>query len=140
VLFTSAGMQPIVPYFLGKKQPPAKRLVTVQKCFRTTDLDVVGFDTYHNTFFEMLGNFGIGDYWKKEAIGWGWELLTTQFEIDPKTLVATIYFDDDEAFDIWTKELALLPPEKVFRLGNLAKGDDTNFWSPGPTGLCGPCS
>ena len=140
VLFTSAGMQPIVPYFLGQKQAPAKRLVTVQKCFRTTDLDVVGFDTYHNTFFEMLGNFGIGDYWKKEAIGWGWELLTTQFEIDPKTLVATIYFDDDEAFDIWTKELALLPPEKVFRLGNLAKGDDTNFWSPGPTGLCGPCS
>ncbi len=140
VLFTSAGMQPIVPYFLGKKQPPAKRIVTVQKCFRTTDLDVVGFDTYHNTFFEMLGNFGIGDYWKKEAIGWGWELLTEQFEIDPKTLVATIYFDDEEAFDIWTKELALLPPEKVFRLGNLAKGDDTNFWSPGPTGLCGPCS
>ncbi len=140
VLFTSAGMQPIVPYFLGKKQPPAKRIVTVQKCFRTTDLDVVGFDTYHNTFFEMLGNFGIGDYWKKEAIGWGWELLTEQFEIDPNTLVATVYFDDEEAFDIWTKELALLPPEKVFRLGNLAKGDDTNFWSPGPTGLCGPCS
>ena len=140
VLFTSAGMQPIVPYFLGKKQPPAKRIVTVQKCFRTTDLDVVGFDTYHNTFFEMLGNFGIGDYWKKEAIGWGWELLTEQFEIDPTTLVATVYFDDEEAFDIWTKELALLPPEKVFRLGNLAKGDDTNFWSPGPTGLCGPCS
>ena len=140
VLFTSAGMQPIVPYFLGKKQPPAKRIVTVQKCFRTTDLDVVGFDTYHNTFFEMLGNFGIGDYWKKEAIAWGWELLTEQFEIDPNTLVATVYFDDEEAFDIWTKELALLPPEKVFRLGNLAKGDDTNFWSPGPTGLCGPCS
>ena len=140
MLFTSAGMQPIVPYFLGKKQPPAKRIVTVQKCFRTTDLDVVGFDTYHNTFFEMLGNFGIGDYWKKEAIAWGWELLTERFEIDPKTLVATVYFDDDEAFDIWTKELALLPPEKVFRLGNLAKGDDTNFWSPGPTGLCGPCS
>ncbi len=140
MLFTSAGMQPIVPYFLGTKQAPARRIVTVQKCFRTTDLDVVGFDTYHNTFFEMLGNFGIGDYWKKEAIGWGWELLTEQFEIDPKTLVATIYFDDEEAFDIWTKELALLPPEKVFRLGNLAKGDDTNFWSPGPTGLCGPCS
>ena len=140
VLFTSAGMQPIVPYFLGKKQAPAKRIVTVQKCFRTTDLDVVGFDTYHNTFFEMLGNFGIGDYWKKEAIQWGWELLTEQFEIDPNTLVATIYYDDEEAFDIWTKELALLPPSKVFRLGNLAKGDDTNFWSPGPTGLCGPCS
>src|SRR5258708_6372453 len=102
-------MQPIVPYFLGKKQPRAKRLVTVQKCFRTTDLDVVGTDTYHNTFFEMLGNFGIGDYWKKEAIGWGWELLTTQFEIDPNTLVATVYFDDDEAFAICTKQLALLP-------------------------------
>ena len=140
VLFTSAGMQPLVPYFLGRKQPPAKRIVTIQKVFRSTDIEEVGKDGYHQTFFEMLGNFGIGDYWKKEAIEWGWELLTKQFGFDPDTLVATIYFDDDEAFDVWTKELKLLPPEKVFRLGNLAAGDDTNFWSPGPTGLCGPCS
>ena len=140
VFFTSAGMQPLVPYFLGRKQPPAKRLATVQKCFRTTDIDEVGPDTWHNTFFEMLGNFGIGDYWKREAIQWGWELLVDKFGIDGDSLVATVYKDDDEAFGIWTKELALLPPEKVYRLGDLEKGDDTNFWSPGPTGLCGPDS
>jgi alanyl-tRNA synthetase len=140
VLFTSAGMQPLVPYFNGIKKAPAKRIATIQKVFRSTDIDEVGKDGYHQTFFEMLGNFGIGDYWKKEAIQWGWELLTKEFGFDPAKLVATIYFDDDEAYDIWTKELALLPPEKVFRLGNLAKGDDTNFWSPGPIGLCGPCS
>ena len=140
VLFTSAGMQPLVPYFWGWKQPPAKRIVTIQKVFRSTDIDEVGKDGYHQTFFEMLGNFGIGDYWKKEAIEWGWQLLTEQFGFDPTKLVATIYYDDDEAFDIWTKELKLLPPEKVFRLGNLANGDATNFWSPGPMGLCGPCS
>ncbi|HUQ42737.1 MAG TPA: alanine--tRNA ligase [Candidatus Limnocylindrales bacterium] len=140
VLFTSAGMQPLVPYFLGRKQAPAKRIVTVQKVFRSTDIEEVGKDGYHQTFFEMLGNFGIGDYWKKDAIAWGWQLLTEQFGFDPEKLVATIYFNDDEAFDVWTKELKLLPPEKIFRLGNLAAGDDTNFWSPGPTGLCGPCS
>lgn len=140
VFFTSAGMQPLVPYFLGRKQPPAKRLVTIQKVFRTSDIEVVGTDSWHQTFWEMLGNFGIGDYWKKEAIKWGWELLVDKFHFDPNTLVATIYFDDDEAFDIWTKELALLPPERIYRLGNIAVGDETNFWSPGPTGLCGPCS
>ncbi len=139
-LFTSAGMQPLVPYFLGRKQAPGKRIVTIQKVFRSTDIDEVGRDGYHQTFFEMLGNFGIGDYWKREAIEWGWELLTKEFGFDPAKLVATVYFDDDEAFDIWTKELALLPPDKVFRLGDISKGDDTNFWSPGPTGLCGPCS
>ncbi|OLD10123.1 MAG: alanine--tRNA ligase [Chloroflexi bacterium 13_1_40CM_3_70_6] len=140
VFFTSAGMQPLVPYFLGKKQPPAKRIVTIQKVFRTSDIDEVGGDSWHQTFWEMLGNFGIGDYWKKEAIQWGWELLVERFGFDPKTLVATVYKDDDEAYDIWTKELRLLPPERVYRLGDLAKGDETNFWSPGPTGLCGPCS
>ncbi|HEX4744486.1 MAG TPA: alanine--tRNA ligase [Candidatus Limnocylindria bacterium] len=140
VFFTSAGMQPLVPYFLGTKQAPAKRIVNVQKVFRTSDIDEVGYDTWHNTFFEMLGNFAIGDYWKKEAIQWGWELLVDKFGLDAGSLVATIYKDDDEAFGIWTKELGYLPPEKVFRLGDLEKGDDTNFWSPGPTGLCGPCS
>jgi alanyl-tRNA synthetase len=133
-------MQPLVPYFLGRKQAPAKRIATIQKVFRSTDIEEVGKDGYHQTFFEMLGNFGIGDYWKKEAIDWGWELLTKQFGFDPNKLVATVYKTDDEAFDIWTKELALLPAEKVFRLGDLDQGDETNFWSPGPTGLCGPCS
>ncbi|HUG05578.1 MAG TPA: alanine--tRNA ligase-related protein, partial [Candidatus Limnocylindria bacterium] len=90
VLFTSAGMQPLVPYFLGKKQPPAKRIVAVQKVFRATDIDEVGKDGYHQTFFEMLGNFGIGDYWKKEAIEWGWELLTKVFGFDGTKLVATV--------------------------------------------------
>ncbi len=135
VLFTSAGMQPLVPYFLGRKQPPAKRIVTVQKVFRSTDIDEVGRDGYHQTFFEMLGNFGIGDYWKKEAIAWGWELLTKEFGFDPGTLVATVHTSDDEAYEIWTKELAYLPPERVYRLG-----DEHNFWAPGPTGLCGPDS
>src|ERR1041385_5631055 len=140
VLFTSAGMQPLVPYFLGKKQPPAKRIVAVQKVFRATDIDEVGRDGYHQTFFEMLGNFSIGDYGKKEAIEWGWELLTKQFGFDPQKMVATVYKTDDEAYDIWTKELAYLGPDRMFRLGDLEAGDDTNFWSPGPTGLCGPCS
>jgi alanyl-tRNA synthetase len=135
VLFTSAGMQPLVPYFLGKKQPPAKRIVAVQKVFRATDIEEVGRDAYHQTFFEMLGNFGIGDYWKKEAIEWGWELLTKVFGFDGTKLVATVHVSDDEAYEIWTKTLALLPPEKMFRLG-----DEANFWAPGPTGLCGPDS
>jgi len=135
VFFTSAGMQPLVPYFLGTKQAPAKRIVTVQKVFRTSDIDQVGADGYHLTFFEMLGNFGIGDYWKKEAIAWGWELLTEQFGFDGASLVATVHVSDDEAYDVWTKELALLPPERIFRLG-----DEHNFWAPGPTGLCGPDS
>ncbi|TME73015.1 MAG: alanine--tRNA ligase [Chloroflexi bacterium] len=135
VLFTSAGMQPLVPYFLGKKQPPAKRIVAVQKVFRATDIDEVGKDAYHQTFFEMLGNFSIGDYGKKEAIEWGWELLTKVFGFDGSKLVATVHTSDDEAYDIWTKTLKLLPPEKVFRLG-----DANNFWAPGPTGLCGPDS
>jgi alanyl-tRNA synthetase len=135
VLFTSAGMQPLVPYFLGKKQAPAKRIVAVQKVFRATDIDEVGTDAYHQTFFEMLGNFSIGDYWKKEAIEWGWELLTKVFGFDGTQLVATVHTSDDEAYEIWTKTLALLPPEKIFRLG-----DEANFWAPGPTGLCGPDS
>src|SRR5438093_3565615 len=135
VLFTSAGMQPLVPYFLGKKQPPAKRIVAVQKVFRATDIDEVGKDGYHQTFFEMLGNFSIGDYGKKEAIEWGWELLTSVFGFDGSKLVATVHYTDDEAYEIWTKTLKLIPPEKVFR-----QGDQENFWAPGLTGLSGPDS
>jgi alanyl-tRNA synthetase len=134
-LFTSAGMQPLIPYFLGRKQPPAKRIVAVQKVFRATDIEEVGRDGYHQTFFEMLGNFGIGDYWKKEAIEWGWELLTKVFGFDGSKLVATVHTSDDEAYEIWTKTLALLPPQKIFRFG-----DDQNYWSLGPTGLGGPDS
>ena len=135
VLFTSAGMQPLVPYFTGKKQPPAKRIVAVQKVFRATDIDEVGKDGYHQTFFEMLGNFSIGDYGKKEAIEWGWELLTSVFGFDGTKLVATVHRDDAEAYEIWTKTLKLLPPEKIFR-----QGDEENFWAPGATGLSGPDS
>ena len=135
VLFTSAGMQPLVPYFTGKKRPPAKRIVTVQKVLRTSDIDEVGRDAYHQTFWEMLGNFSIGDYWKKDSLQWSWDLLTKEFGFDGDRLVATVHVDDDEAYDIWTEHLKLLPPEKVWRLG-----DEFNFWSPGPTGLCGPDS
>ena len=128
-------MQPFVPYFLGRKQAPARRIVSIQKVFRATDIDEVGKDGYHQTFFEMLGNFAIGDYWKKEAIEWGWELLTKEFGLDPNTLVATVHRDDQEAYDVWTTELKLLPPEKVFKLG-----DEFNTWALGPTGLYGPDS
>src|SRR5438128_1216008 len=112
-----------------------ERIVAVKKVFRATGIDEVGRDAYHETFFEMLGNFSIGDYGKKEAIEWGWELLTKVFGFDGSKLVATVHTSDDEAYDIWTKTLKLLPPEKVFRLG-----DANNFWAPGPTGLCGPDS
>jgi len=95
-----------VPYFLGKKQPPAKRIVAVQKVFRATDIDEVGKDGYHQTFFEMLGNFSIGDYGKKEAIEWGWELLTKVFGFDGSKLVATVHTSDDEAYEIWRRVAA----------------------------------
>ncbi|HEX9435734.1 MAG TPA: alanine--tRNA ligase [Candidatus Limnocylindria bacterium] len=134
VLFTSAGMQPLVPYFTGKKQPPAKRIVTVQKVLRTSDIDDVGRDAYHQTFWEMLGNFSIGDYWKSDSLQWSWDLLTGPFGFDGDRLVATVHVSDDEAYGIWTKQIKL-PPERVFRLG-----DEFNFWTPGPTGLCGPDS
>ncbi len=135
VLFTSAGMQPLVPYFTGKRPAPAKRIVTVQKVLRTSDIDEVGRDAYHQTFWEMLGNFSIGDYFKRESLLWSWQLLTEVFGFDGDRLVATVHTSDDESYDIWTKDLRLLPPERVFRLG-----DAYNFWTPGPTGLCGPDS
>lgn len=141
LLFTTAGMLPLVPYFVGRKQPPARRIVTAQKCFRTTDLEDVG-DTYHHTFFEMLGNFAIGDYWKREAILWGWEFATQAkwLGIPEDRLVGTVYETDEEAYKVWTEELDL-SPELVFRFGTDPKtGESPNFWAPGPVGLCGPCS
>jgi len=135
LMFTSAGMVQFKPYFLGQAQPPAKRITTVQKCLRTGDLENVGHTSRHHTFFEMLGNFSIGDYFKKEAILWAWELVTQRFELPPERLWVTIYQDDDESFDIW-HNLVGLPENRIVRMGK-----EDNFWGPpGPTGPCGPCS
>ena len=134
LLFTSAGMVQFKPYFMGVEEPPAPRMTSIQKCFRTTDVEEVG-DASHLTFFEMLGNFSIAAYFKTEAIGWAWEFLTGVLELPPDRLCATVYVDDDEAFDLWRR--AGLPAERILRY----TAEQGNFWGPaGDSGPCGPCS
>ena len=133
LLLINSGMAPLKPYFTGAEIPPRKRVTTCQKCIRTGDIENVGKTARHGTFFEMLGNFSFGDYFKREAISWSWEFLTEVVGLDPNRLYPSVYLEDDEAFDIWNKEIGIAP-ERIFRFG---KAD--NFWEHG-AGPCGPCS
>ncbi len=135
LLLINSGMAPMKPYFTGEQEPPRHRVTTCQKCIRTGDIENVGKTARHGTFFEMLGNFSFGDYFKKEAIAWSWEFLTSPewVGIDPDRLYPSIYQDDDEAFEIWNKDIGI-PAERIFRFGK-----EDNFWEHG-SGPCGPCS
>jgi len=133
LLLINAGMAPLKPYFTGRQKPPKERVTTCQKCIRTPDIERVGKTARHGTFFEMLGNFSFGDYFKHEATAWAWEFVTKTLEIPVDKLWVTIYEDDDEAFDIWTKEVGVAP-ERIVRMGK-----EDNFWEIG-SGPCGPCS
>ena len=135
LLLINSGMAPMKPYFTGEQEPPRHRVTTCQKCIRTGDIENVGKTARHGTFFEMLGNFSFGDYFKKEAIAWSWEFLTSPdwVGIDPDRLYPSIYVDDDEAFEIWNKDIGI-PAERIFRFGK-----EDNFWEHG-SGPCGPCS
>jgi alanyl-tRNA synthetase len=134
VLFTIAGMVPFKPYFVGDEPAPWKRATSIQKCFRTPDIEIIGTDTYHCTFFEMLGNFSFGDYFKEEAIPMAWELLTEVFGLDGDRLWVTVHESDDEAEQIWT-DLVGFPADRIQRMG-----DEDNWWGMGDTGPCGPDS
>ena len=134
VLLTIAGMLPFKPIFLGQRTSEFKRATTSQKCIRTNDIENVGRTKRHHTFFEMLGNFSFGDYFKEQAIAWGWEISTQVFGFSPQNLVVSVFEDDDEAFGIWRDQIGV-PIARIKRLG-----EDDNFWVSGPTGPCGPCS
>ncbi len=138
LLLINAGMAPLKPYFTGQEIPPRKRVTTCQKCIRTGDIDNVGKTARHLTFFEMLGNFSFGDYFKHEAINWSWEFLTKVVGMEEDRLYPSIYADDDEAFEIWTKEVGV-PADRITRFYRDENGDCDNFWEHG-AGPCGPCS
>ena len=133
LLLINSGMAPLKPYFTGQEIPPRTRVTTCQKCIRTGDIENVGKTARHGTFFEMLGNFSFGDYFKKEAIAWTWEFLTEVVGLDPDRLYPSVYVDDDEAWEIWNKQIGI-PEERIFRFGK-----EDNFWEHG-SGPCGPCS
>ena len=133
LLLINSGMAPLKPYFTGQEIPPRKRVTTCQKCIRTGDIENVGKTARHGTFFEMLGNFSFGDYFKHEAIHWTWEFLTEVVGLDPDRLYPSVYLEDDEAWEIWNKEIGI-PAERIFRFGK-----EDNFWEHG-SGPCGPCS
>ena len=133
LLLINSGMAPLKPYFTGQEIPPRNRVTTCQKCIRTGDIENIGKTARHGTFFEMLGNFSFGDYFKTEAIHWTWEFLTDVVGLDPDRLYPSVYLDDDEAFGIWNKEIGI-PAERIFKFGK-----EDNFWEHG-SGPCGPCS
>ncbi len=139
LLLINAGMAPLKPYFTGQEVPPRRRVTTCQKCVRTGDIENVGKTARHLTFFEMLGNFSFGDYFKHEAIAWSWEFLTQVLELDPNRLYPSIYGEDDEAFDIWTKEIGVAPDRITRFYRDPETGECDNFWEHG-AGPCGPCS
>ena len=129
LLLINSGMAPLKPYFTGQEIPPRRRVTTCQKCIRTGDIENVGKTARHGTFFEMLGNFSFGDYFKTEAIHWSWEFLTEVVGLDPDRLYPSVYEDDDEAWKIWNEEIGIAP-ERIFRFGK-----EDNFWEHGS----GPC-
>ena len=145
LMFTNSGMVQFKDVFLGEDKRPYVRAASVQACLRAggkhNDLENVGYTARHHTFFEMLGNWSFGDYFKRESLTWGWELLTQVFKLPPERLLATVYHEDDEAYDIWTQEIGL-PPERVIRIGDNKGGKykSDNFWMMADTGPCGPCS
>ena len=145
LMFTNSGMVQFKDVFLGTDKRPYNRAVSVQACLRAggkhNDLENVGYTARHHTFFEMLGNWSFGDYFKRESLKWAWELLTEVYKLPPERLLATVYQEDDEAYDIWTKEIGL-PPERVIRIGDNKGGryKSDNFWMMADTGPCGPCS
>lgn len=133
LLLINSGMAPLKPYFTGQEIPPCKRVATCQKCIRTGDIENVGKTARHGTFFEMLGNFSFGDYFKKESIAWTWEFLTEVVALDPDRLYPSVYLEDDEAWEIWNQDIGI-PADRIFRFGK-----EDNFWEHG-SGPCGPCS
>ncbi|MEM1426288.1 MAG: alanine--tRNA ligase-related protein, partial [Cyanobacteria bacterium P01_H01_bin.130] len=137
VLLTIAGMLPFKPIFLGQEKPTTPRATTSQKCIRTNDIENVGRTKRHHTFFEMLGNFSFGDYFKAEAIQWAWTLSTDPelgFGLDPANIAVSVFETDDEAFALWRDKIGV-PEKRILRMG-----EEDNFWASGPTGPCGPCS